>query len=98
VFVSTKVTDTLLEGLSFAKAAFVISDHAEEIASAIITRLDRGVTALQGQGMYTRLQKNILLCVVSAKELVALKGIVHDADTHAFVIVADVREVLGEGF
>lgn len=98
VYVTTKVTDTLLEGLSFSKAAFIISDESERIAESVMQKLDRGATGLNGQGMYTRREKNVLLCVVSAKELVRLKEIVHALDTGAFMIVADVREVLGDGF
>lgn len=98
VFVSSKVTDALLEGLSFSKAAFIISDESDRIAEAVMQRLERGATGLKGEGMYTRHDKNVLLCVVSAKELVKLKQIVHAADAQAFVIVADVREVLGDGF
>jgi uncharacterized membrane-anchored protein YitT (DUF2179 family) len=48
--------------------------------------------------MYTQENKNILFCVVSAKELVTLKALVHTLDKNAFVVVADVREALGEGF
>ncbi|MDR1665202.1 MAG: YitT family protein [Clostridiales bacterium] len=98
VFVSSKATDTLLEGLNFSKAAFVISDKADEIAGEILQHLERGVTGLDGRGMFTGKERNVLLCVVSAKELVMLKTIVHSVDIGAFVIVADVREVLGEGF
>ena len=98
VFVSTKVTDTLLEGLSFAKAAIIVSDKSEEIAQSVIEKMERGVTGLKGQGMFSKRDKNVLLCVVSAKELVNLKAIVYASDAQAFVIVADVREVLGEGF
>jgi uncharacterized membrane-anchored protein YitT (DUF2179 family) len=98
VFVSSKTADALTEGLNFAKAAFIISDRADEIAASVMAHVERGVTGLKGQGMFTRKDKNILLCVVSAKELVRLKAVVHALDESAFVIVADVREVLGEGF
>ena len=40
----------------------------------------------------------MLYCVVSKKEIVSLKEIVHQIDQSAFVIVGDVREVHGEGF
>ena len=98
IFVCTKVTDAILEGMSFAKAVFIISDHTEEIAAQIIEKMDRGATELSGRGMYTKNAKNVLLCVVSAKELVNLKVLVHSQDPQAFVIVADIKEVLGEGF
>jgi uncharacterized membrane-anchored protein YitT (DUF2179 family) len=98
VFVTSKVSDTMLEGLSFAKAAFIISDHTDTIAEGVLHKLNRGATDFSGRGMYTRKQKNMLLCVVSAKEIAGLKALVHEVDAQAFVIVADVHEVLGEGF
>ncbi len=98
VFVATKVIDGILEGLSFAKAAFIISDHSEEIAKILLIEMDRGVTSLSGKGMYTGKAKNVALCVVSKKQIVSLKALVQKADPNAFVIVADVREVVGNGF
>lgn len=98
VFIISKVVDAMLEGLSFAKAAFIISDKSDEIADSIIKNLDRGATSLFGKGMYTGIQRNVILCVVSKKEILKLKVITAKIDLNAFVIVADVREVLGEGF
>lgn len=98
VFISSKAIDVVLEGTSFAKAAFIISNRSEEIAAVLLSELSRGVTGLTGRGMYTRHEKNVLLCVVSVKEVVKVKELVHKLDESAFVIVADVREVLGEGF
>ena len=48
--------------------------------------------------MYTGNEKTILYCVVSKKEIVYLKEMVHSVDSDAFVIVSDVTETLGEGF
>jgi uncharacterized membrane-anchored protein YitT (DUF2179 family) len=98
VYVTTKVIDTILEGLDFAKAAWIISNESEIIAEKLMHELDRGVTALNGRGMYTHESKNVLLCVVSSKELPQLKEIVYACDSNAFVIMSDVREVVGEGF
>lgn len=98
VFISAKIIDAFLDGLHFSKAAFIISDHSKDIASNIMEELDRGVTGLSGEGMYSSLQKNVLLCVVSKREIVKVKEIVKMTDSKAFIIVTDVREVLGEGF
>jgi len=98
IFVATRVIDTLVEGLNFAKAVFIISEESEAVSVAILNKLQRGVTNLHGEGMYSRQARNVLLCVVSNKEIVELKDIVHSTDEGAFVIVADVREVLGKGF
>jgi len=98
IFVSTKVTDTVLEGLSFAKAAFIISKESDAIAEKILANMGRGITEISSRGMYTKQNQPMLLCVVSARELVELKQLVYSMDKDAFVIVADVREVLGNGF
>lgn len=98
VFITAKIIDAILEGIHFSKAAFIISDKYETISDEIMEKLDRGVTGLEGSGMYTKLSKKVLLCVVSKRQVVKLKELVRDIDKNAFVIVADVREVLGEGF
>ena len=84
--------------MKFSKQAFIISDHYQEIANAIMTRMERGVTSLDGNGMYSGQERKILFCVVAPKEIVKIREIVLELDPGAFVIVSDVREVFGEGF
>ena len=98
VFIVTKVTDALLEGLKFSKAAFIITDKHQEISRTIMKELNRGITGLNAKGMYSGEEKCMLYCVVSKKEIVELKELVMRIDRNAFVIVTDAREVLGEGF
>ena len=98
IFVMTKVSDAFLEGFKNSKAALIITSHHEEVAQRLMDELDRGVTGMDAKGMYTQDYKCVLYCVVSRKEIVQLKEIVNDVDPDAFVIVSDVREVLGEGF
>lgn len=98
VYITGKVLDNMLEGIHFSKAVFIISDKGNIIADEIMKKMDRGVTGLNGRGMYTKQEKEILFCVVSKKEIFKLKEIVRDKDSKAFVIVGDVKEVLGEGF
>ena len=98
IFVMTKVSDAFLEGFKNSKAALIITNHHEEVAQRLMDELDRGVTGMDAKGMYTQDYKCVLYCVGSRKENVQLKEIVNDVDPDAFVIVSDVREVLGEGF
>lgn len=98
IFIASKVTDTILEGMKFSKAAYIITDKYEEVSQLIMDTLDRGVTGLEARGMYSGARKCMLYCVVSKKQIVLLKELVHQIDQDAFVIVGDVREVLGEGF
>lgn len=98
VFLVTKVSDGMIEGLKFSKAAFIITSRPEEISEMVIKDMDRGITGIQAKGMYTGEGKLMLFCVVSKKEIVLLKEKVDEIDPDAFVIVADAREVHGEGF
>ena len=98
VFLTTKTIDLVQEGQIYAKACLIISDHPEAIGQSIMENLDRGVTSLDGQGMYTQAEKQVLLVIVSRMEIATVKRIVAELDTRAFVIIYDVHEVLGEGF
>ena len=98
IFCVSKISDGILDGMKFSKQAFIISDHYQEIANAIMIRMERGVTSLDGNGMYSGQERKILFCVVAPKEIVKIREIVREFDPGAFVIVSDVREVFGEGF
>ncbi|MHB1418211.1 MAG: YitT family protein [Bacillota bacterium] len=98
LFVTSRVVDIVQEGLSYAKAAIVITNCAEEISHLVSERLDRGATILEGRGAYTGQKREVLLVVVSRAEVSKLKSLVYELDPRAFVIVTEVHEALGEGF
>ena len=98
VYITSAVGDRVVEGFHHSKAVFVITSQWETVAQRILKELERGVTGLESEGMYTGEKRKVLYCVVSVKELVKLKNMVYKEDPKAFVIVTDAREVLGEGF
>lgn len=98
VFLVTKVTDGMIEGLKFSKAAYIITTRQDDVADILMRKLDRGVTGIHVKGMYSKEEKVMLFCVVGKKQIVHLKELVSDVDPEAFIIVSDAREVLGEGF
>ena len=98
VYLVTKVSDGLIEGLKFSKAVYIITEKPEEIARMIMEDLDRGATGINAKGMYSGQDKLMLFVVVNKKEIVMLKEKVDEIDPQAFVIVTDAREVHGEGF
>ena len=95
---SSFVLDKVVYGMDYAKVALIISDRYEEIAQAIDTQLDRGVTLLRGQGFYLRSDKFVLLSAVKRKQLAQLKDLVMSIDPSAFIILQDAHQVLGDGF
>lgn len=98
IVITSKAVDTILEGLNYAKAAIIISEHSEAIAPKILQDLQRGATGLLGRGLYSGKDKNVILCVISRAEVIRLKELVKQVDPAAFVIITDAYEVLGEGF
>lgn len=98
VFLVTKVSDGIIEGLKFSKSVYIITDKPNEIARMVIEDLDRGITGISAKGMYSGDDKLMLFCVVGKKELVPLKEKIDEIDENAFVIVGDAREVHGAGF
>lgn len=98
VYLVSKVSDGMLEGLKFAKSAMIVSNRYHEISDEILVKLDRGVTGLEAEGMYSHNEKKVLFCVVSRKEIVEVLDIVYKIDPSAFVTINDVREVWGEGY
>jgi hypothetical protein len=78
--------------------ALIITDKAETVSNRILTDLKRGVTAMQGKGMYTGKDRSILLCALTVTEVHNLKSAVAREDPKAVVIVSPAQEILGGGF
>ncbi|SCY48846.1 YitT family protein [Alkaliphilus peptidifermentans] len=98
LYILVKVADFIVEGLGYGKAFYIISNSPNEIAKKIMEELGRGVTALEGKGLYTGTKRDILLCVVNRAQVAKLKKLVHEIDDKAFIMVTTIHEVLGEGF
>lgn len=98
VIVFSKISDSMLEGMKFARGVWIITDQKEPVTEVILHGLERGVTAWAAEGGYTKKGKWMLFCVVGKREIVKLRNLVQETDEAAFVIVGDAREVYGEGF
>lgn len=98
VLISNVIVDFVLEGPESSHSFFIISDKNDEIAARILTELDRGVTALDGVGMYSGKRRQVLFCVVTRMETVQLRRVVFSVDPRAFVLSSKAHEAYGEGF
>ncbi len=98
IFVSTKVSEIVLLGLEKSKLCIIITDKGKEIADELIHKSPRGVTMMDGQGMYTNKDHDVLLTCVKNNQLTQLKQIVNSIDSHAFIIINESVEVRGQGF
>ena len=98
MYITSKVVDTIVEGISISKGIFIISDKWDEISKSILVSINRGVTSFYGKGMYSNIDRQILLCVAKRNEIPRIKSIVKEIDKNAFIFVSDMKEVFGEGF
>lgn len=98
IFILGKVVDVTLQGISYDKTLFIISDKYELIRDKIINDLNRGGTFIQGEGMYNGAPKKIIYVVVSRRELAMLEEFISQIDPGAFLSVVDANEILGKGF
>ena len=76
----------------------IVSAQSEEIRQAILSRVDRGVTVLHGEGGYGRQDTEVILSVISNRELPRLQQVARAIDPGCFMIVSQVTEVWGRGF
>lgn len=98
IFVSSMALDKTIRGINTSKAIFIITKEPKAIADEIMTKLDRGVTFIEGVGAYSKADIKVLYCVVSLRQLARVKYYVRTIDPKAFMSVADVSEVMGKGF
>lgn len=98
IFVTGKVIDITMQGVSYDKMLLIISSEFELIRSKIINDLHRGGTFIPGKGMYNNTDKTIIFTVLNRREMAMLQEYIHQTDPHAFMTVVDANEILGEGF
>lgn len=98
IYLYGKLIDIIFEGIYFTKLLFIISDKNEEISTAIVNEVKRGVTGIYGKGMYKDKEKLILLCAASRRDVYKIKELARNIDSKSFIVVTNAREVVGKGF
>lgn len=97
-FIAFKMIDVVVEGMEELKSVTIISDVPEEIAEALLKQLGRGMTYIQGQGVFSSEPKKIIYTIVSRIELSTLRSVVDDIDPNALVAIENVADVSGSNF
>ena len=98
LYIGGVAAEVVTEGASVVRTALIISNKPQEVAGAILREMERGVTGLRGEGMYTQQERTVLFVVISRSEVSRLKALIHGIDPHAFVVIGQASEALGEGF
>ncbi|HOM66627.1 MAG TPA: YitT family protein [Brevefilum fermentans] len=98
IYVSGLAAELALEGTNVVRSAMIVTTQTDAITQAIMKDLERGVTILEGTGGYTGEPRDVVYCVVSRMDVPRLKTLVHENDPHAFMVIGQAQEALGEGF
>lgn len=98
LFITERATSFIIEGFNPKKAVTIISSHNETISDKINSFTGRGSTLLNGKGGYGKNETSMLYVVVPQSQVTRVKKLVNEEDKNAFLVIHDVRDVLGNGF
>ncbi|MBO4940060.1 MAG: YitT family protein [Clostridia bacterium] len=98
IFVSTKVSELIITGFEKSKLCIIVTDKGAELSDLLLQQSPRGITMLDGKGMYTGNNHNVLLTCVKNHQLTQLKQLVKSVDAKAFIMISEAVEVRGQGF
>jgi uncharacterized membrane-anchored protein YitT (DUF2179 family) len=96
IYVTARVMDLVVTGLSQRKSVMIISKSKTELVRSILEKLDRGVTVIQAKGGYSDEPSDIIYTVIAFRELPRLKRLVTAVDPDAFLVVTETTEVMGQ--
>ena len=97
IYLSSRAIDLVIYGSRTAELAYIISGKSDRIAQGLLD-LNLGVTLLPATGGFSGDPKQVVLCAFKRSHITRIKALIHEMDPHAFLIVCQAHEVLGEGF
>ena len=77
---------------------FIISEKTEELRRFILSELHRGGSIVPVNGMWNRSEKEMIMTVVNRKEVTTLQRAIQHIDPHAFTMILNAQEIMGQGF
>lgn len=98
IYASSRMLAYVLDGASYDKLLFIITDNHEELKRFILEDLERSATYIRARGMYTDAEREMIFLVISRKEVRQVQQKIKQFDPRAFVVVTDAYDTYGEGF
>lgn len=96
--VCSTVLDLYIAGSKQSVQVFILSKKYAEIADMITNDLHRGCTVLNGKGWYTKQETYVVMVLTRKSDLNLLLKMIKNIDSNAFLSVATVTGVYGQGF
>lgn len=93
-YFSSSVRDNMNSKHNSALRCEIITDDPIALSQAIMEKLHHGVTAMKAKGMYSGVEKTMLVCIINSSQLTELTKLVQNF-TGSFVTVGQVTGVMG---
>lgn len=98
VIVQTASVNFIFDGINASRAVYIITSEPERIKQSLFRTTDRGITQILAKGGFSGSNANMLLCIVTSRQINTVKKCVRDIDPNAFMFDMRVNEVIGNGF
>lgn len=97
-YILSVVVDKAMYGVNAGKMTLIVTDHGQEVADKIYELAERGATLLRGVGSYSKVEKQVVMCACSNKQMHVIQKAVKEIDEEAFLVIMESSEVRGKGF
>lgn len=98
IFISSRVIDYITYGAGNGKMLLVFTEKAHDVSDALTSKFRRGVSIVPVEGGYTGEKKNMLIIVLRSDEVAKIRKVIKQTDPNTFIVITEVKEILGEGF
>lgn len=98
LYAESLTIDNVLKSFDRRKQVSVITAHPDVVRRYIVEDMNKSATLLKGSGAYTGDERTMIMVVLNRRQAMELKRFVVSVDPRAFIVLADVAEVVGEGF
>jgi uncharacterized membrane-anchored protein YitT (DUF2179 family) len=98
VYLCAKIVDVVIEGFHNKKAMTIMSDQYKDIAQVITSEFGNAATIFYGYGYYANKDKRIIYVVIKKNELLKIKKKIQQIDPNSFIVIHEVKEVVGGKF
>lgn len=95
LFIWGLAADYVQEGPSVVRTATIVTNVPEIVATSIMEKLGVGVTAWEGQGMFTQAARTILFCTISRPDVRTLQVLIAEVDPQAFLVIGHAQQRIG---
>ena len=88
-----KTIDFVVEGIDRAKCAVIVTDHPDEVCTALLETFESGVTCLDAKGGYSHRSKTMLYFIINRYQVIRMTELVHSLDPGAYITISEVADV-----